>query len=306
LSDKPQNATSYQISENNTDNSPLAAPINITGAKPAQISNPKAAQANSVVASWPFDEVDTYGITSDTTDKNPAVLGPEVGNNSCTPQLVIGKLEQALSFNGAYYATVPPSPSIETLDELTIDAWVNVQSIKNATYNNIFVEACRTTAAVPIRTLGFAVNGEAPQNDSSPPLGALRACVYTTSAGFNEIDTVDPIPLNQWVHVVFTRSAITGMHIYVDEKEMAVRVSAGVDNPSGLIQRQTETYIGHDADIIIDNLMVSNFAAFQASPLWTQWWLWTIVTLIIACLVTIYFWEFISRRKRVQHNKIAF
>jgi parallel beta-helix repeat protein len=298
-SDRPQNVSSYQISENNIDNSTQAEPINIEGAKLAQIKNPEPAQANSVIASWPFDVVDSYGVTPDATGKNPAVLGPEVGNNSFTPQLVTGKFGKALSFNGAYYATVPPSPSIETPNEVAIDAWINIQSIKNATYNNIFVEACRTTAAVPIRTLGFAVNGETPSNESSPPLGALRACVYTTSGGFNEIDTIDSVPLNQWVHVVFTRSDTTGMHIYIDGKEMAVRVAVGTINPSGLIQRQTETYIGHDAEITIDNLTVSNTVAVQSQPLWTQWWLWAILTIVIGGTVTIYCWRFIARNRKI-------
>jgi len=296
-SDRPQNTSLYQINENNIDNSPQADSVNIEGAKLAEINNPEPAQANSVIASWLFDVVDSYGVTPDATGKNPAVLGPEVGNNSFTPQLVTGKFGKALSFNGAYYATIPPSPSIETPNEVTIDAWINIQSIKNATYNNIFVEACRTTAAVPIRTLGFAVNGETPSNESSPPLGALRACIYTTSGGFNEIDTIDSIPLNQWVHVVFTRSDTTGMHIYIDGKEMAVRVSAGTINPSGLIQRQTETYIGHDGEIIIDGLTVSNMAAYQSQPLWTQWWLWAILAIVIAGTVTIYYGRFIARNK---------
>jgi parallel beta-helix repeat protein len=296
-SDKPQNTRSYQISENNIDNSPQEDPVNIEDAKPAQINNPEPSQANSAIASWPFDTVDSYGVTPDATGKNPAVLGPEVGNNSFTPQLVNGKFGQALSFNGAYYATVPPSPSIETPNEVTIDAWINIQSIKNATYNNIFVEACRTTAAVPIRTLGFAVNGETPSNESSPPLGALRACVYTISSGFNEIDTIDSVPLDQWIHVVFTRSESSGMHIYLDGKEMAVQVAAGTINPSGLIQRQTETYIGHDAEITIDNLTVSNTAVFQSQPLWIQWWLWAILTIVIAGALIIYYWSFIARKK---------
>ena len=296
-SDKPQNTSSYQINGNNLDNSPKADPVKIDSAKLAQINNPEPAQANSAIASWPFDTVDSYGLTPDATGKNPAVLGPEVGNKTFTPQLVTGKFGKALSFNGAYYATIPPSPSIETPNEVTIDAWINIQSIKNATYNNIFVEACRTTAAVPIRTLGFAVNGETPSNESSPPLGALRACVYTTSGGFNEIDTIDSVPLNQWVHVVFTRSDTTGMHIYVDEKEMAVQVTAGAINPSGLIQRQTETYIGHDGEIIIDNLIVSNTAAFQSQPLWTQWWLWAILAIIVAGTMIIYYGRFTARNK---------
>ncbi len=54
------------------------------------------------------------GVTPDSTGNNPAVLGGATGGNSFTPMLVEGKFGEALSFNGQYYAFVPPSASLET------------------------------------------------------------------------------------------------------------------------------------------------------------------------------------------------
>jgi hypothetical protein len=206
------------------------------------------------------------------------VLGSTNGNKSFNPALVDGEFGKALRFNGEAYVNVRVAPSIETLNDLTIDTWVNVQSFKeNVAYNNIIVEVVRTTDAIPTRTLGLAVNGAEPQNASSPVIGALRSYVYTKKEGFNEITTTKPIPLNQWIHVVFTRSLITGMHIYVNGEEQTVTVTAGVANPSDTIMRQNEIYIGHDAICTIDELKISNSVEQSEEPLWMQWWLWTAI-----------------------------
>jgi hypothetical protein len=222
-------------------------------------------------------------IVPDATGNNPAVLGSESGSNSFIPIQVPGQFGEALSFNGSSYAQVPPSPSMLTPKDVTIDAWVNMQGFKNVTYSNIIVEAQRSNAALPQRTLGLAVNGMAPQNSSCPAIGSIRGFV-TTQSGLNEIDTTTTIPLNQWVHVVFTRSATDGMHIYVDGKEQPVKVFSGSANPQGSILPQTEVYIGHDAIINIDSLQVSNYVTYLMQPLWTQWWLWTGIAAVILCL----------------------
>ena len=119
---------------------------------------------------------------------------------------------------------------------------------KIVAYNNILVECVRTTNALPTRTLGLAINGEAPQNASSPPLGHSALTCSLKNGALNEIVTKESVvPLNQWIHVVFTRSLTSGMHLYVDGQEQEVTVSSGVANPSGSICRQNEIYIGHDA-----------------------------------------------------------
>jgi nitrous oxidase accessory protein len=268
--------TPYLIWAENIDNYPLLTPFDITNQADTPLAIPPVtARPNSIVASWSFDNVDSNGVTPDATGQNPAVLGTTNGNKSFIPALVDGEVGKALRFNGESYVNVRVAPSMETLNDLTIDTWVNVQSFKeNVAYNNIIVEVVRTTDSTPTRTLGLATNGEEPQNTSSPVVGALRAYVFTKNEGFNEIATIQSIPLNQWIHVVFTRSLTSGMHIYVNGQEQAVIVTAGVANPSGAIMRQNEIYIGHDAVCTIDELKISNSVEQRSHSLWLQWWLW--------------------------------
>jgi hypothetical protein len=92
----------------------------------------------------------------------------------------------------------------------------------------------------------------------------------TESGGFNEIVTAEPISLNEWVNVVFTRTA-TGMHLYIDGKEQAVKVVEGTQNPSGNILNGTEYYFGHDSLATIDNIKITDLAqeaenAFDIGP----------------------------------------
>lgn len=267
----------YVINVNNTDNHPFMSPF-----KTPNLGNPPNAVSaltetpNSIVASWPLDTVEASLVTPDLTGNNPAILGSVTAVYNYTPPLVPGKFGLALNFTGNAYGMVHPSASILTPNDVTIDAWVNVQAIKDVVYNNIFIEAVRTTATLPTRTLGLAVNGQAPENASSPPLGALRAYVLTPS-GFNEIDTTSALPNDTWVHVVFTRSTTTGMNIYVNGSEQNVTVAAGTADPSGPIHNPTDIYIGHDSHTEIENLKISNYVAQPTPPFWMQWWLWAIV-----------------------------
>jgi parallel beta-helix repeat protein len=273
--------TSYTINANNIDHYPLTAPFNISSIVNVPVAiSPNPAKPNSVVALWSFDSVDSDLVAPDSTGNNPAVLGSVTGVYNYTPARVQGKFGEALSFNGNTYAAVQPSPSLEAPNDVTVDVWVNVPEIKTGVaYNNILIEAVRSTAPLPTRILGVAINGETPSNASSPPIGILRAYVMTPS-GFNEINSKEPLPLNTWVHVVFVRSTTTGMHLYVDEKEQAVTIVAGTAKPTGPIQKPTDIYIGHDSITEIDQLQISNTAEAFGQPLWQQWWLWTAVILV--------------------------
>jgi nitrous oxidase accessory protein len=269
----------YLVYDGAQDNYPLIDKFDTSNLGNALPANPTpTVTSNGLVASWSFDIIDSNGISLDSTGNNPAILGSETITRSYVPQTVEGKYGKALAFDGQQYIIVPSSPSLEISGEVTVDAWINVQSYKEIPYNNIIVEALRTTDPLPTRTFGLAINGEVPQNDSSPAVGALRGYVYTNDGSLNEIVTTKSVlPLNQWIHVVFTRSLTTGMHIYVDGQEQEIRVTTGSANPSGSIVRQTETYIGHDAECTIDELKLSNTAQLAAQPVWMQWWLWMIV-----------------------------
>jgi parallel beta-helix repeat protein len=264
--------TPYIIYSNNADNYPLINLVSTSNSTIPLASPPAATKQNSVIASWSFDTVDSNDVTPDSTGNNPAILGSVTSNYSYTPLQVSGKFGEALGFNGNSYANVHTSPSLEISGEVTIDAWISVQSIKGVPYNNILIEAVRTTAVLPTRTLGLAVNGETPQNATSPPTGALRGYVTTQNGVLNEIDTEQAVPLNQWTHVVFTRSETSGMHIYVNGQQQQVQVVSGVNNPVGAIEKPNLIYIGHDSITNIDELHLSNMVEQQGQSLWMQWW----------------------------------
>jgi parallel beta-helix repeat protein len=250
----------YEIDTNNTDNYPLLAPFDILNASLSSPISPPTADPNGTVAFWAFDEVKPNGVTPDETGLNFAVVGTSSGNVSFTPILIDGKFGKALSFDGAAYVNTPILPHLEIPEETTIDVWINVQEFKNVKYNNIIVECKRTRAQLPERTFGLAVNGKTDEG-SGIVQGVLLAFVSTENEGLNEIVTSESvITLNQWMHVVFTRSLSTGMHIYVNGEEKDVTVISGVQNPKGTIERETELYIGHDAVCLIDEMRLYNIA----------------------------------------------
>jgi len=225
------------------------------------------------VGLWHLDEVKPDGymeVTPDEMGYNHGTLGGET-----PPALVEGKFGKALSFdvNGFVYVPIsflvgfpptpepiyiPVSPSLDIQKELKIEAWINVQAFTNATYNNIVVKCTRTDPQVEsiTRVFGLAVKQSLEQNG----VGVLSGCVFTDSGGFNEIVTTEPvISLNQWTNVAFTRTS-TGMHLYVNGEEQNVKAICGVQNPAGSIINGTEVYIGHDSEVIIDEVRISDLA----------------------------------------------
>ncbi len=243
----------------------------------ALVNLPKAQCTEAyTVGLWHLDEVEPaeyMAITPDATGYNHGTLGGET-----LPTLVEGKFGKALSFDVTSFVYVPisflvgfpptpepiyipVSPSLDIQNELKIEAWINVQAFTEATYNNIVVKNTRTDPEVEsiTRIFGLAVKPSLEQNG----VGVLSGCVFTDSGGFNEIVTTEPvISLNQWINVAFTRTS-TGMHLYVKGEEQNVEAIYGVQNPTGSIMNGTEIYIGHDSEVIIDEVRISDLAPEQ-------------------------------------------
>ena len=225
------------------------------------------------VGLWHFDEVKPDGymeITPDAMGYNHGTLG-----GVTHPKLVEGKFGKALSFDVSSFVYVPisflvgfpptpepiyipVSPSLDISKELKIEAWINVRAFTNASYNNIVVKCMRTDPQVEsiTRVFGLAVKPSLEHYG----VGVLSGCVFTDSGGFNEIVTTEPvISLNKWINVAFTRTS-TGMHLYVNGEEQNVRAIYGVQNPAGSIINGTEVYFGHDSEVIIDEVRISDLA----------------------------------------------
>lgn len=231
------------------------------------------------VGLWHLDEVipDEYKeITPDATGKNPGTLVAA----PTAPVLVEGKFDKAMKFDGnngvyvpiRFLVGFPPSPqpiyipistSLDIPKEIKIEAWINVHGFKNVTYNNIVVKCSRIdgTSENVTRIYGIAVKAGLPQNGYTVPTGALSGYVFTDTGGFNEIVTTEPVvPLDDWIHVAFTRSLTTGMHIYVNGVEQNVKTIYGTQNPAGSMINGTELYFGHDSEVTMDEVHISNLA----------------------------------------------
>ena len=243
------------------------------------LANAQDSASPTTVGLWHLDEITADGyreVTPDATGMNPGILisAPDA------PALVEGKFDKAMKFDGdngvyvpiRFLVGFPPSPqpiyvpistSLDVQNELRIEAWINVQAFKDVAYNNIVVKCTRDGVYTEntTRIYGLAVSAGLSENGQNVPKGALSGCVFTDAGGFNEIVTTESVvPLNQWIHVAFTRSPATGMHLYVNGVEKNVKTVYGVQNPAGLIRNGTEVYFGHDSQVTIDEIHISDLA----------------------------------------------
>jgi len=277
----------YQICANNTDKNPLMSIFKVSNAIAPLGETAPVICSNHIAASWSFDSVEPNGVTPDSAGANPAVLAIDPANATYTPQQVEGEFGKALNFNGASYVYAPSSASLYIPADISIDLWVNAQDFKNVTYNNLVIESVSTPAKYQTRVLGVAITGSASSNGTFPAVGTLRGYITTDTSGFNEIVTTQPvISLNQWTHVVFTRSAKTGMHLYVNGLEQNVTATSGTQNPSGAIQQVTGLILGHDSITTLDNVRILNVAIGATNtPIWQELWFWATVAAAFAILM---------------------
>jgi hypothetical protein len=239
---------------------------------PILFTGVKAQSSGVTVGYWPLSQIQPSGstvITPDSTGVNPGIVA-----GTPQPTLVDGKFGKAMQFNGNNFVYIsikfvvgfPPMPqpmyipvssNLDVQKYIDISAWINVSGYKNATYNNILVKCNHPDQACAwqntTRILGLAIRAGMPENGVVQ--GAISGFVLTDSGGFNEIVTTQPVPLNQWVEVEFTRDS-TGMHLYVNGYEQSVNVVQGVQNPQGNIVNGTEYYIGHDGLATIQGVKI--------------------------------------------------
>ena len=293
--------TQFTMAVNNADRYPLVNLYDIVNADSLPPLPMPAPIENNVVALWHLDTLALDGSTSDATGKNPIVFSPI----PYMPNLVQGKFGQAMNFSFYPYGMAYASPSLDVSGDLTIDSWVKVTEFENSTYNNILVLSSATLNPYPTRLYGLAVNGLFPSNATSGPLGAVCGYVYT-EAGYNEIVTLTPaVQLNQWTHLIFTRSLSNGMHIYVNGIEQPVMVTYGMQNPKGNIKHGTELYFGADFSGYIDETKISNAPYSASQPLWLQWWFSAAIVVIIL-VISAGAILLVNRKKKQKHDSAIF
>lgn len=236
------------------------------------------AQTNGItIGYWPLDKVqsnDASIVTPDSTGVNYGIVGghPE-------PQLVEGKFDKAMKFDGdnlvyvpiKFVVGFPPtpkpiyipiSPNLDIQKYVDIQAWINVPSLKDASYNNIVVKANHPDQACAwqntTRVLGLSLRAGTPSNGEQYVQGALSGYLLTEN-GANEIVTTQAIPFNQWIQVEFRRDS-TGLHLYLNGAEQTIKVLEGSQNPQGSIINGTEIYLGHDSYATIDDVKIQDLS----------------------------------------------
>ena len=89
------------------------------------------------------------------------------------------------------------------------------------------------------------------------------------------------------------------MHLYVNGEEKAVRVTEGKQNPTGTIKRNAILHIGHDANVIIDELSISNVAMqVPETSLWLQWKFWIAIVVGVLLFVGAGMIVYFKKRQR--------
>jgi hypothetical protein len=250
---------------------------------PILLTGVKAQNSRIIVGNWPLGEVQASGYNTITPDKTGVNSGIVAGTPQ--PTLVDGKFDKAMQFNGDNFIYmpikfivgfpptpqpiyIPVSPNLDIQKYVDITAWINVPGYKNATYNNILVKANHPDQAAAwqntIRILGLSIRAGDPGIGENYVQGALSGFVLTDSGGFNEIVTTQPVPLNQWVQVEFTRTS-SGMHLYINGYGQSVDVLHGSENPQGNIVNGTEYYIGHDGLATIQDVTLTDLSPPKVS-----------------------------------------
>jgi hypothetical protein len=199
-------------------------------------------EISHTVALWHFDENSGDTAFDETENNNDGTLMP------ASPAWVSGYSGSALEFDGIDdYLEVPDSNSLDIPDEITIEAWVNPDSMDD--YES-FVH--KDNAYV----LQFA-----PGNN-----GYLRGILWLPSLTILD-DTTTQLLTGKWYHVALTYNGSV-MKLYVDEIEVASK------NVSGNIAvNSNPLYIGYNPrdpsnpdhwwyDGIIDEVRISNIARY--------------------------------------------
>jgi hypothetical protein len=248
---------------------------------PILLTDVKAQDSGVTVGYWPLDQIQPRSsnvITPDNTGVNPGLVA-----GTPQPTIIDGKFGKAMQFNGDNFVYIPikfvvgfppmpqpmyipVSPNLDIQKYVQIEAWINIPGYKNATYNNILVK-CNHPDQVcswqnTTRVFGLAIRAGIPEEGVVQ--GALSGFVLTDTGGFNEMVTTQPVPLNQWIDVEFTRAS-TGLHLYVNGYEQSVNAVQGVQNPQGNIVNGTEYYVGHDGLATIQDVSIIDLDPPQAT-----------------------------------------
>jgi len=155
-----------------------------------------------LVSFWTLDESDIEnGVVKD-------IYGNNDGTIKGSPQIVGGKIEEALDFNGSSdYIVCAEDPSLDITDKISIEAWVKIDTIQDS------------------YIVGKRDGGNQQYASYCNPDGAFR---FVTWGGDTSVDTAaNVLVTGQWYHLVAVYDSATGTgEMYVNGVPSAADATA--------------------------------------------------------------------------------
>jgi hypothetical protein len=149
-------------------------------------TSPSAGANGGLVGWWTFDGKNLTTATA--TDSSGNTFN---GTLMVSPTAAIGKLGQALSFNGTNYIALPNSAALDLTSAYTISAWINPRSFSN--YQNVIYK----NGTVSSGQYGIIVFADG-HWEAECIIGGVGAGV-----------TGGTLSLNKWQHVTVTLTGTT-------------------------------------------------------------------------------------------------
>lgn len=174
----------------------------------------EAIKDKSLVLYFPFDEVEGGDTTKDLSSNEHH--GTLMGN----PEIVDGKVGKCLAFDSGKYVEVPYSKDFDITDEITVEAWVNLDRLPNA--HSVFIGYRNDNTA---RLYGFGC-GLTPEN---------KIKVWTCCPDNDIIDNTTELKTGEWYHLAFTHTTADNglVKIYVNGKVTHSQASQNPVAPPG-------------------------------------------------------------------------
>lgn len=186
----------------------------------------------SIVGIWLFDEGENDVVLDYSENGND-------GEVKGQPEWVEGKFGLALSCNPDNYVEVSDSPSLDLTSEITVMAWVNVESYHSG---EIVMKSRELSADITI--YGFQVWHD-----------KRVLCHVITDTGWKEIGG-QPYPLDEWFHLAMTYEG-NDLKWYLDGSLLT-------ESPkSGEIETNDDPFMiggGHHFNGLIDEVALFNVA----------------------------------------------
>jgi ribosomal protein L40E len=264
---------------------------------------PRAKSATSgLVGYWNFDEGSGTIVHDSSGNGNDGTLTDY--HDTTLPQWVNGVNGSALKFDGVgSFVQVPDSSTLDFSSTVTVMAWIYLPAEANLTNTKILVKNAANGGA----NLDFGFNDEA---------GTLVIYMGTTT-----VYSVGHVPRNSWTNAAMTYSGsfidiyingnLDSSHPYTGgfSTNNGMPLCIGSANyqgaaggtPYGFINANMENVRIYNTALNQKQIQALNPPVDTTTPIWMQWWFWTIIAL--AAIVAVLAFVTVHYRKKPPVSK---